>query len=121
MYERRTDPMLPRSRFLRRLAMHSLVALAVVAVSLVLGTIGYHGFAREAWIDAFLNSSMLLGGMGQVGDVTTVPGKLFAAFFALYAGLMLIGVTTLLLAPVIHRILHRVHLEEPEVEESAEG
>ena len=121
MYESRSEPMLPARRFLRRLASHSLVALAVVAVSLVIGTAGYHSFAGEAWIDAFLNASMLLGGMGQVGDVTTTPGKLFASFFALYAGLMLIGVTTLLLAPVIHRIFHRVHLEDPEVEESAEG
>jgi hypothetical protein len=121
MYERRTQPVLPASRFLRRLAIHGAVALALVLVSLVLGTAGYHALAGEAWIDAFLNASMLLGGMGPVGEITTTSGKLFASFFALYAGLMLIGVTTIVLAPVIHRILHTVHLEEPDVDESAEG
>ena len=121
MYERRTEPVLPTSRFLRRLATHGLVALALVAVSLLIGTLGYHSLAHLAWIDAFLNASMLLGGMGPVGEITTASGKLFAAFFALYAGLMLIGVTTLVLAPVIHRILHTVHLEEPDVDESEEG
>jgi hypothetical protein len=121
MYERRTQPVLPTGRFLRRLATHGLVALALVAVSLLIGTLGYHSLAHLAWIDAFLNASMLLGGMGPVGEITTSSGKLFASFFALYAGLMLIGVTTLVLAPVIHRILHTVHLEEPDVDESEEG
>ena len=121
MYERRSEPMLPSGRFLRRLGVHALIALGLVAVSLVIGTAGYHAFAHEAWIDAFLNASMLLGGMGQVGDVTTTSGKLFSALFALYAGLMLIGVTTLILAPVLHRILHSVHLEDAEPDESAEG
>jgi hypothetical protein len=121
MYERRTQPVLPTGRFLRRLATHGLVALALVAVSLLIGTLGYHSLAHQAWIDAFLNASMLLGGMGPVGEITSTSGKLFASFFALYAGLMLIGVTTLVLAPVIHRILHTVHLEEPDVDESEEG
>ena len=121
MYEHLTEPMLSSRRFFRRLAMHALVALGLVGVSLLIGTLGYHSLGREAWIDAFLNASMLLGGMGPVGEITTTSGKLFAACFALYAGLMLIGITTLVLAPVIHRILHTVHLEEPDVDESEEG
>ena len=121
MYEAGSHPMLPTSRFLRRLGLHVLAALGVVLGSLVVGTVGYHSLAGLAWIDAFLNASMLLGGMGPVGDIPTTGGKLFAAFFALYSGLMLIGVTTLILAPVLHRILHRVHLEEADVDESAEG
>src|ERR1044072_4015812 len=71
MYERRSEPMLPSGRFLRRVGVHAPLALVLVAVSRVIGTAGYHAFAHEAWIDAFLNASMLLGGMGQVGDVTT--------------------------------------------------
>ena len=121
MYEHRSQPLLPAGRFLRRLATHSLAALGVVVVSLGLGTLGYHSFAHFSWIDAFLNASMLLGGMGPVGEIRTDAGKLFASAFALYAGLVLIAVTTLLLAPVLHRILHGVHLEDPDVDESAEG
>lgn len=121
MYEHRSQPLLPLPHFLRRLAGHSLAALAVVIVSLTAGTLGYHVCARLAWIDSFLNASMLLGGMGPVGELTTDGGKIFASLFALYSGLMLIAVTTLILAPVLHRVLHRVHLEDPDVDESAEG
>ncbi|HTL04263.1 MAG TPA: hypothetical protein VL241_00830 [Gemmatimonadales bacterium] len=112
MYERRTDPLLPRPLFLRRLGAHLLTAVGLVAASLALGTVGYHALGKQAWIDAFLNAAMLLGGMGQVGDLPSNSGKLFAAIFALYAGLVLIAVTTLILAPVLHRVLHSVHLDE---------
>jgi hypothetical protein len=112
MYERRTDPLLPRPLFLRRLGSHLLAATGVVIASLLIGTTGYHGLGKQSWIDAFLNAAMLLGGMGQVGEVPTSSGKVFAAVFALYAGLVLIAVTTLILTPVLHRVLHSVHLEE---------
>ena len=112
MYERHVDPLLPSPLFLRRLGVHLLAASGLVGVSLALGTLGYHGLGKQAWIDAFLNSAMLLGGMGQIGDLPTNSGKLFAAFFSLYAGLVLIAVTTLLMAPVLHRVLHSVHLAE---------
>ncbi len=112
MYERRSDPLLPPPRFLRRLGLHLLGAAGIILTSLALGTVGYHALGEQAWIDAFLNAAMLLGGMGQVGDLPTTAGKLFAAVFALYAGLVLIAVTTLILAPVLHRVLHSVHLED---------
>ncbi len=121
MYEHRRLPLLPWRLFLRRLGAHGAAALVLIALSLAVGTWGYHEFGRLAWLDAFLNAAMLLGGMGQVGAVTTTDGRLFAAFFALYAGLLLIVVTTIMIAPVLHRILHRIHLEEVEVEESPEG
>ena len=95
--------------------------MGLIALSLAVGTLGYHLLGEETWLDAFVNASMLLGGMGQVGSVTSTGGRLFAAFFALYAGLLLIAMTTIMLAPVLHRILHRIHLEESEVEESPEG
>ena len=114
MYEHRTDPLLPQPLFLRRLALHVMIASGLVAVSLALGTLGYHELGRQAWMDAFLNSAMLLGGMGQVADIQANSAKLFAALFALYAGLVLIAVTTLIMAPVLHRVLHSVHLEDDE-------
>src|SRR5262249_36316875 len=111
MYEPRSAPLLSRRRFFQRMVGHLFWAGALVAVSLVLGTIGYHRLGGMAWVDAVLNAAMLLCGMGQVGEVATSSGKIFAALYALYAGLVLIGVTTILLAPVLHRVLHSVHLE----------
>jgi hypothetical protein len=121
MYEHQSLPLLSNRHFLRRLGLHVLWAVLVVAVSLAIGTFGYHGFAKQSWIDAFLNAAMLLGGMGQVGDVTTQGGKVFAALFALYSGLVLIAVTTLILAPVLHRVLHSVHLEGSGGEKKSKG
>lgn len=121
IYEHRGQPLLPRRRFLRRLAGHGAAALSLIAVSLVVGTVGYHLLGKQAWLDAFLNASMLLGGMGQVGNVEPTGGKVFAALFALYSGLLLIAVTTIMAAPVLHRLMHRFHLEDADIEESPEG
>ncbi|HEU5217546.1 MAG TPA: hypothetical protein VFU23_02750 [Gemmatimonadales bacterium] len=121
MYENRKQPLLPWRRFWRRIGAHGAAALGLILLSLVVGTVGYHLIGKQDWLDAVLNAAMLLGGMGQVGNVTTDGGKIFAAIFALYAGLLLIAVMTIMLAPVLHRILHRIHLEESDVEESSEG
>lgn len=73
---------------------------------------GFHWFAHQAWIDAFLNTAMLLGGMGPVGEIQSTGGKLFAGIFALYAGLAFIASFAVLTAPVLHRLIHRFHVEE---------
>jgi hypothetical protein len=83
----------------------------LVIGSLVIGTVGFHLLSREPWIDALLNSAMLLGGMGPVGDLGPTSGKLFATFYALYAGLVFLIVAGLLFVPVFHRVLHRFHLD----------
>jgi hypothetical protein len=111
LYEHRNEPLLPRRRFVRRMWQHFLVAVALLCASLAIGMFGYHFIAGFSWIDAFLNASMLLGGMGPVGDVPTTSGKLFAGVFALYAGLVLLAASAVLLTPVLHRLMHRVHLE----------
>ncbi|MGH7592446.1 MAG: hypothetical protein ACRELE_01130 [Gemmatimonadales bacterium] len=111
LYENRREPLLSRRKFAYRMWQHFLVALAVVMVSLVIGILGYHVLAGFRWVDSFLNAAMLLGGMGPVGDIPTVSGKLFAGIFALYAGLVLIVSTAVLLTPVLHRVMHRLHLE----------
>ena len=110
-YEHRSQPLLPPRQFARRLWQHFLLALGIVLFSLLLGMLGYHMLARFSWIDSFLNAAMLLGGMGPVGDIPTTSGKLFAGIYALYAGLVLIAASALLIAPVLHRVLHRLHLE----------
>jgi hypothetical protein len=110
-YEHRHEPVLTRRQFLRRLARHGGLAAIVVGISLLIGMFGYMGFAHLAPIDALLNAAMLLGGMGPVGAIEGTAGKLFATVFALYAGLVFVAVTGILLAPVFHRVLHRFHAE----------
>lgn len=111
LYEHRAEPLLPRRKFLYRMWQHFLVAVALIGMSLLLGMIGYHALAGFSWIDSFLNAAMLLGGMGPVGDIPTPYGKLFAGCYALYAGLVLLVSTAVLLTPVLHRVMHRLHLE----------
>jgi hypothetical protein len=111
MYEHHRQRLLSRPAFLRRLAKQGVSALVLVVVSLGLGTVGFHVLSGQLWIDALLNSAMLLGGMGPVGDLGLTGGKLFATFFALYAGLIFLIVAGLLFMPVFHRVLHRFHLD----------
>ena len=121
MYEHRSQPLLSPPQFRRRLLVHLLGAFGVILGSLVVGTLGYHAVGKLPWIDSFLNAAMLLAGMGPIGELTTDSGKIFAAGFALYAGVLLIGVTTIILAPVLHRILHTVHLESDVEDAGAKG
>jgi hypothetical protein len=112
MYEHHTAPVLPRRHFFYRLLRHFVLTLMVVGGSLVIGVAGYHLFAGFSWIDSLLNAAMLLGGMGPIGDIPTVSGKLFASAYALYAGLVLITATGIMLAPIMHRVLHMLHSEQ---------
>ena len=112
MFEHHTTPLVPRRVFLRRLARHGWYSAALVGASLALGTAGFHYLARQPGIDALLNAAMLLGGMGPVGDIQSTAGKLFTWVFALYAGLVFIGAGAILLAPVLHRFLHKFHVEQ---------
>ncbi|MGB5133054.1 MAG: hypothetical protein WBO00_10585, partial [Steroidobacteraceae bacterium] len=98
--------------FVRRVVGHLLIGLAIIGASLSLGMAGYVTFEQLPWMDAFLNAAMLLGGMGPVDLPRTEAGKLFAGLYALYAGLVLIVVAALLISPVIHRLLHRLHWEQ---------
>ena len=109
MYESRHQPPLSRRHFVRRLAVHLGAASGIVVGSLALGMCGYEHYEGLAWRDAFLNSAMLLGGMGPVNPPQTPHGKLFAGFYALYAGLVFIVVAALLGTPVFHRLLHKLH------------
>ena len=111
-YEHRSEPLLPWRLFLLRRVGRTVAAAAAISVaSLVLGMLGYHLTEGMDWLDAFLNASMILGGMGPVDTLHSTGGKLFAGFYALYSGLVLVGTAGLLLAPFVHRLLHRFHLE----------
>ena len=112
MYEHRSEPLLPWELLIRRLFRHGLVGAAVIAFSLAVGVVGYRIFAGLAWIDSLLNASMILGGMGPVNPLTTTAGKLFASFYALFAGIAFLATVGILLAPIAHRLLHRLHMEK---------
>jgi hypothetical protein len=112
LYEHRTHPLLAWPQFLRRAVRHASLGLLGVALAVSVGTVGYHAVGGLAWIDAFLNAAMILSGMGPVDRVETTAGKMFSAFYALFSGLMFIGVLGVVLAPWIHRLIHSVHLEE---------
>jgi hypothetical protein len=112
MYESHRKPPLSPGRFARRVGAHFLLAQAVVGLSLLAGMSGYRHYEQLPWDDAFLNTAMLLGGMGPVNAPVTAAGKIFAGCFALYAGLVFLIVAAVLVAPVLHRILHKFHWNE---------
>jgi uncharacterized membrane protein len=98
-------------KFAKRVVQHFVLALLVVVVALGIGISGYHYLAELNWIDSFLNASMILGGMGPVDPLHSVAAKIFAACYALFSGLVFIGIASLMVAPFAHRLLHRFHLE----------
>jgi hypothetical protein len=112
MYEHQSHLLLTRVQFMRRVAQHGLLALIVIAIALGIGVFGYHFIAHLRWVDSLLNASMILGGMGPVDPLQTNAAKLFASFYALFSGLAFVGIASLLIAPFVHRLLHRFHLEK---------
>ncbi len=112
MFERHHEELLPRRKFFKRLAKYALVSLSVIAASLVVGMVGYHGFEGMSWIDSFLNAAMLMGGMGPVNVLHTSAGKVFAGFYALFCGMVLLIAVGIFAAPIVHRFLHHFHLEK---------
>lgn len=111
MYERKHEKLLPWPRFAIRLIYSLLLALGVLVIALAIGTVGYHLIAKLPWIDAILNASMILTGMGPVATMATTASKLFASAYALFSGVVFLSAMGLVLSPVFHRILHRFHLE----------
>ncbi|MCC7415910.1 MAG: hypothetical protein IT176_02130 [Acidobacteria bacterium] len=114
MYEPRKHHPLAWPQFLRRAVRHLLFAFCVLGGAVGLGTAGYRLAGRLPWVDAFLNASMILSGMGPVDRMTSTGAKLFSAFYALFSGLVFIAVMGVVLAPWIHRIIHWVNWEERE-------
>jgi len=112
MYESKSEPLLARALFRRRVMIHLSLAVGLIIFSVGLGMAGYSAFEHLGLLDSFLNAAMLLGGMGPVNAPVTPAGKLFAGFFALYAGLVFIVTAGLLFAPLVHRLMHRLHWDQ---------
>jgi ABC-type uncharacterized transport system permease subunit len=115
MYEARHQPLLGRAAFARRVINHFMIGVAILAGSLLIGVLGYHFTERLGWLDSLLNAAMILGSMGPVDPVRTNAGKVFASLYALYCGIVFIVVVGIMLAPVVHRILHHFHIGTDEV------
>ncbi len=112
MYEHRRQPLAKREVFAKRLMLNGLIGLLLLAFSLGVGMVGYHFLEGLSWIDSLLNASMILGGMGPVAPLQTNAGKLFASFYALYSGVILLASVGILVTPIFHRFLHRFHLAD---------
>jgi hypothetical protein len=121
VYEARYVRPLSRRRFAIRMAIHAAAALGLMSFSLLAGMWGYEHYENLPWRDAFLNSAMLLGGEGPINPLHSNGGKVFAGFYALYAGGVFLVVAGTLLVPIVHRVLHRIHWEEDEVRRGNRG
>ena len=106
-----SQPMLPRRRFLRRLAASSSIGVGLIASSLLVGMAGYHWLVALSWVDAYENAAMILSGMGPVATPESWGGKVFAGTYALYSGIALLATTAVIFAPVVHRFLHYLHAD----------
>jgi len=111
MYERHSQPLLSRRLFARRVAGSFATGASIIIVSLSVGMLGYHWLEHMRWIDAFANAAMILSGMGPIDPLKTDGGKLFAGLYAIYSGLAVILIAGVVFAPVVHRFLHRFHLD----------
>lgn len=118
MFEHRKQPLLTPREFIIRQVAFLLAAILIIIGSLAMGVLGYHFLENLAWIDALVNASMILGGMGPVNALRTNGGKLFASFYALYSGIIFLISVGIILAPLYHRFLHRFHLEEDALQEN---
>jgi hypothetical protein len=110
-YEHKRQPLASRAVFIGRLLRSLLISMGIIGGSLAAGVIGYMATAHLGFVDAFLNASMILGGMGPVAVLDNDTAKIFAGVYALYSGLVLIAVTGIILAPAIHRVLHALSVE----------
>lgn len=120
-YESKRQPIATRLTFTHRLFRHFLWSLLVVAFALSIGILGYHFVAGFGWVDALLDASMILGGMGPVRELPSDAAKLFASAYALFSGLVFISLTAILTSPVVHRILHHFHIDESDADPETGG
>lgn len=111
MFEHHRQPLLSRKAYTQRVLKNVAASSLIIAAALAIGVVGYRVLGGLPWIDSLLNASMILGGMGPVDPLKSDAAKLFASFYALFSGLVFIGVAAVLLAPLLHRFLHRFHLE----------
>ncbi|MBK6991105.1 MAG: hypothetical protein IPH34_04470 [Chitinophagaceae bacterium] len=114
--ENRRQKIAPLPHFVFRLGRYGLFALGLIVFSVLLGTIGYHNFGKISWIDSLHMACMILTGMGPVAEMTTSSAKIFSSIYALYSGVAFLSITAVFFAPIIHRLLHILHVEQDDNE-----
>lgn len=112
MYEHRSTPLASFEVFKKRVIKNTIWASLILIFSLSIGIAGYHYLNNLSWVDSLLDASMILTGMGPVHEMTNTASKIFASFYALYSGVAFLTTIAVFLAPVLHRIMHRFHLED---------
>ncbi len=112
MYEHRKQPLASKATFYQRVLKNILVASLVLSISLLMGIAGYHYWGEASWIDSFHNAAMILSGMGPVIEIKNNSGKIFSSLYALFSGVVFITNVGIILSPALHRLYHRLHLEE---------
>lgn len=117
MFESKHHRLLPRHAFAWRMGRVFLLTFGVIAVALSIGILGYHHLAGFTWVDSILNASMILGGMGPVGELPNDGAKLFASAYAIFSGLVFISVMGIVLGPMAHRMLHRFHIDDDDLKQ----
>jgi len=113
-FEHRKQNVLPLPHFFLRLGRYGLFCFLLIALSVLLGTVGYRIYAQLSWLDSFYMSCMILTGMGPVAEMTTPTAKLFSSIYALYSGVAFLSITAVFFSPIIHRILHILQVEADE-------
>ena len=112
MFEQKHQEIAPAPVFIKRLFIFIGIAILLILFALFIGIAGYHWIAGFSWVDALLNASMILGGMGPVDQLTSIGAKIFASAYALFSGLVFIAVMGIVFSPIVHRILHKFHINE---------
>ncbi len=113
-FETKKQKLASYSHFAKRMGKYTLFALALISFSVGMGTVGYWYFDDISWLDSFYMASMILTGMGPVSEMTTDAAKWFSSFYALYSGVAFLSITAVFFAPIIHRLLHILHIEDEE-------
>ena len=116
MFEQKYQKVAPFSIFVRRLVRFIGIAILLILVSLFVGIAGYHWIAGLNWVDSLLNASIILGGMGPVNVLTTASAKIFASLYALFSGLVFIAVMGIVFSPIVHRMLHKFHIDDNDLQ-----
>jgi hypothetical protein len=114
--ENKTQKVASISHFAKRMGKYGFFAFLLIGFSMGVGTLGYHYFDHISWLDSFYMASMILTGMGPVSDMTNDAAKWFSSFYALYSGVAFLSITAVFFAPIIHRLLHILHVEDDENE-----
>jgi hypothetical protein len=112
VFEKKHHALAPKRVYYKRLLVSFLTAVAFLSLSLVIGIFGYHILGKLSWMDALVNASMILGGMGPVDQIHSNNGKVFTSIYAIYSGVSFLTAFSILIAPALHRLMHKFHLSD---------